>query len=113
MRDRSIRIANNKHGAWKMSWLLATFKVQDGKQHEFENIMEALIKQVRATEPNTLLYTLTKSKKLSTEYVMIEQYKSDDDRKAHGQTEYFQAALPKFMACLDGNPQMSSLVPVA
>ena len=95
-----------------MSWLLATFKVQDGKQSEFEAVMNALGAKVRANEPNTLVYTLTKSKKDPTEYVMIEQYRSDDDRKTHGQSDYFQEALPKFMACLDGNPKMSSLVEV-
>jgi quinol monooxygenase YgiN len=96
-----------------MSWLLATFKVQDGKQEEFEAVMAALVAQVRANEPGTLTYTLTKSKKDPTEYVMIENYRSDEDRKAHGQTDYFQAAVPKFSACLSGNPQLSSLVVVS
>jgi quinol monooxygenase YgiN len=96
-----------------MSWLLATFKVKEGKQPDFEMIMNSLVEKVRASEPNTLVYVLTKSKRDPTEYVMIEQYKSDDDRKAHGQTPYFQEALPQFMACLEGNPQMSSLIPVS
>ena len=96
-----------------MSWLIATFKVQDGKQSEFEGVMNDLVQKVRSREPNTLVYTLTKSKKDPTQYLMIEQYKSDDDRKAHGQTDYFQEALPKFMACCDGNPQMNSLVQVS
>jgi quinol monooxygenase YgiN len=96
-----------------MSWLLATFKVQEGRQTEFEAIMKPLIDQVRAKEPGTLLYTLTKSKKDPSEYVMIEHYRSDDDRKAHGQTDYFKEAAPKFSACLVGNPQLSSLVVVS
>jgi quinol monooxygenase YgiN len=96
-----------------MSWLIATFKVKDGKQAEFEAVMNPLAEKVKANEPGTLQYVLTKSKKDPTEYVMIEQYRSDDDRKAHGQTAYFQEALPKFMACLEGNPAMSSLVAVA
>jgi quinol monooxygenase YgiN len=92
-----------------VSWLIATFKVQDGKQAEFESVLNGLIEQVRLNEPNTLQYVLTKSKKDPTQYIMIEQYKSEDDRKAHGQTAYFKEAAPKFMACLDGNPQLTSL----
>jgi quinol monooxygenase YgiN len=92
--------------------MIANFKVQDGKQAEFEAVMNDLIAKVHANEPNTLLYVLTKSKREPTDYVMVEQYRSDDDRKAHGQTAYFQEALPKFMACLNGNPQLTSLVAV-
>jgi quinol monooxygenase YgiN len=95
-----------------MIWLIANFKVQDGKQAEFESVMNALIEKVRAQEPNTLQYVLTKNKREPTQYIMIEQYKSDDDRKSHGQTPYFQEAAPKFMACLDGNPQLTNLLPV-
>jgi quinol monooxygenase YgiN len=96
-----------------MIWLLAKFKVQDGKQAEFEAVMASLVEQVRAKEAETLCYTLTKHKKDPTVYVMIEQYASEDARKAHGQTVYFQEALPKFMACLDGNPELTSLVGLA
>ena len=95
-----------------MSWLIANFKVQDGKQAEFEAVLGALVEQVRANEPGTLQYVLTKNKREPTEYVMVEQYASEDDRKAHGQTAYFQAAAPKFMALLDGNPKLTSLVAV-
>lgn len=93
-----------------MIWLLAKFKVKDGNQAEFEAVMLPLAEQVRAKEAGTLVYTLTKHKKDPTEYIMIEQYASDEDRKAHGQTDYFQAALPKFMACLDGAPELTSLI---
>lgn len=96
-----------------MSWLVATFKVQDGKQAEFEAVMSPLVEKVRANEPGTLIYTLVKSKKDPTEYLMIEQYKSDEDRKAHGQTDYFKEAASKFMALLDGNPTLNSLVQVS
>jgi len=95
-----------------MSWLIANFKVQDGKQAEFESILNALVEQVRANEPGTLQYVLTKSKREPTEYVMIEQYADEDARKSHGQTPYFQEAAPKFMALCDGNPKLTSLVAV-
>jgi quinol monooxygenase YgiN len=96
-----------------MIWAIATFKVIDGKQDEFEAIMKPLVEKVRANEPGTPVYALTKSKKDPTEYVMIEQYSSSDARKAHGETPYFQEALPKFMALLSSPLQLANYLPVA
>ena len=96
-----------------MSWLIATFKVQDGKQAEFEAVMNPLVEKVRAQEPGTLIYSLVKSKKDPTQYLMVERYRSDDDRKAHGQTDYFKQAADKFMALLAEPPQLNSLVDVS
>ena len=40
--------------------LIATMKVQAGKEAEFEKVFLALAKEVRAKEPGNHLYTLTK-----------------------------------------------------
>ncbi len=94
------------------SWLVVTLKVQDGKQAEFESFVTDLVQQVRANEPGTLVYTLTKSKTDPTEYTFIEQYATPEDRVKHGQSEYFKAAGPKFAAVLAGRPTMVELDPI-
>ncbi|MET0182067.1 MAG: putative quinol monooxygenase, partial [Caulobacterales bacterium] len=76
-----------------MSWLLATFNVQESRTAEFEGIMRDLITQVRANEPGTLTYTLVKSKKEPNTYIMIENYASREARDLHGNTDYFKAAV--------------------
>lgn len=96
-----------------MSWLLATFKVLEGREDEFEGIMRDLIAQVRANEPGALTYTLVKSKKEPGEYIMIENYASREARELHAKTDYIAAAVPKFMACLDGTPSIKSLDVIA
>jgi len=91
-----------------MTWLLATFKVQEGKQAEFESVMRDLMKEVHANEPDVPVYQLVKSKKEANKYVMIERYATAEARKAHGETAYFKAAMPKFMACLEGALELNS-----
>jgi quinol monooxygenase YgiN len=88
-----------------MIGLVVTLKVKDGTQAAFEAAMEELIPQVRANEPGCLLYSMTRKKGSATEYVMMEQYRSQADIDHHNGTAYFQAALPKLMPCLDGAPQ--------
>jgi quinol monooxygenase YgiN len=88
-----------------MIGLVVTLKVQDGKQTDFEAAMAELIGHVRANEPNTVLYSMTRKKGSTTEYVMMEQYRSQADIDHHNSTPYFQAALPKLGPCLAGAPE--------
>lgn len=92
-----------------MVWLVVTLKVQDGKQAEFEKVAGELMAAVKANEPNTLTYTLTKKKGSSDEYVFVEHYKTAADRDAHGKTEYFRAIAPRMGPFLAGAPQILEL----
>lgn len=87
-----------------MIGLVVTLTVKEGAQADFEAAMGELIPQVRANEAGCLLYSMTRKKGSATEYVMMEQYKSQADIDHHGATPYFQAALPKLGACLAGAP---------
>jgi quinol monooxygenase YgiN len=94
-----------------MTWLLVKFKIQDGKQAEFEGVLRDLAAKVRANEPGVPTYTLVKKQgdANATEYWMIENYKDAASLQAHGQTDYFKAAGPKFMGCLAGAPDVQML----
>jgi quinol monooxygenase YgiN len=72
--------------------VIATIKVQEGKNDEFESVFVELTKQVLANEEGCLFYALHRSKSDSQIYKVLEQYKSADDLTAHGQTDYFKAA---------------------
>jgi len=89
--------------------LVVTLKVKDGKQAEFEAMARDLVPQVRANEPGNVQYMLCKKDGSTTEYVFIEQYKSQADIDAHGKTAYFQQAMPIFGACLDGRPDIARM----
>lgn len=92
-----------------MIGVVATLKVQDGKQAEFEAVFRDLAEQVRAKEPGNLCYQLTKSRADGTVYKVLELYKDQDALTHHGGTEYFRAAGPKMGPCLAGRPEIEYL----
>ncbi|MEL7111064.1 MAG: putative quinol monooxygenase [Pseudomonadota bacterium] len=89
-----------------MIGVIATLEIQDGKQGDFEGVAKDLMAKVKANEPGCLTYQLYKAKGSETTYIFMEQYASGDALKAHGQTDYFQAAQPGLGACLAGPPKI-------
>ena len=92
-----------------MIGLVVTLKIKDGKQEEFEAVARELISQVRANEPGNAQYTLTRKQGSTTEYVFLEQYKSQEDLDAHGKSAHYLANAPKLGPCLDGRPDIIRL----
>lgn len=85
--------------------VVATIRVKEDKQADFEAVMKELGEQVRANEPGTTLYQVCKSKQSPT-YVVLENYTDQDAFNHHTTTSYFKAAGPKMGACLDGAPKI-------
>jgi quinol monooxygenase YgiN len=92
-----------------MIGVVATLKVQDGKNAEFEAVFTALAAQVRANEKGNLAYALTRSRADPNTYKVLELYTDQDALTAHGQTDYFKAAGPKLGPCLAGRPEIEYL----
>jgi len=92
-----------------MIGVVATLKVQDGKQGEFEAIFTDLAAKVRANEPGNVFYQLTKSRADATVYKVLELYKDQEALSAHGQTDYFKAAGAKMGPCMGGRPEIEYL----
>ncbi|MDE2463872.1 MAG: antibiotic biosynthesis monooxygenase [Alphaproteobacteria bacterium] len=86
--------------------VVATLKVAQGKEAEFEGVFRELSAQVRANEPGNKLYQLCRSKADSSVYVVMEMYADDAALKAHGASEHFKAAGPKLGPCLAGRPEI-------
>jgi quinol monooxygenase YgiN len=87
--------------------LIATMKVQAGKEAEFEKLFLALAKEVRAKEPGNHLYTLTKDG--DGTYHVLEIYENEEALNVHGKTEHFKAAGPKLGPTLAGRPDIRRL----
>lgn len=92
-----------------MIGVIATLKVQDGKQAEFEAIFTELTAQVRANEPGNHAYQLCKSRTEANSYKVLELYADADALKAHGASDYFKAAGPKLAGVLGGRPEIEYL----
>ncbi len=92
-----------------MIGIVATLKVKDGSQEAFEAVFRELAPLVRANEPGCLLYALTRKQGSTTEYVVMEQYKTQADVDAHGKSAHFTTFAPKMGPCLDGRPEIIRL----
>jgi quinol monooxygenase YgiN len=92
-----------------MIGIVAKLTVKDGAQKEFEEVMTALAKDVRANEPGNVIYDLMLKSGSTTEYYVMEQYKDEAAAAAHSASAHFRAAGPKLGACLDGRPDIIRL----
>ena len=92
-----------------MIGVVATLKVQEAKASEFEQIFTDLAKQVRANEPGNIVYQLTKSRAEPNTYKVLELYRDQDALAAHGASDHFKAAGPKWGPVLAGRPEVEYL----
>jgi len=86
--------------------IIATLKVQEGKDKDFEAIFHDLAKAVRANEPGNRLYQVCKSRKDPNAYVVMEIYESDEALKAHGASEHFKTIGAGLGPTLAGRPDI-------
>ena len=85
--------------------VVATLKIQDGKEAEFEEVMKELAGQVRANESGCQLYQICRSRKAGT-YVVMERYDDMEAFQAHSKTDYFKAAGARMAPCFAGAPEI-------
>jgi quinol monooxygenase YgiN len=86
--------------------IVATLKVQDGKEAEFEAVFRDLATAVRANEPGNRLYQVFKSRKDKNSYVVMEMYENEDAMKAHGKTDHFRSIGARLGPTLAGPPDI-------
>jgi quinol monooxygenase YgiN len=89
--------------------VIATLKVQPGKEKEFEAIFHDLAKAVRANEPGNKLYQVCKSRKDAGTYVVMEIYDNEDALKAHGASDHFKTIGAGLGPTLAGRPDIHYL----
>lgn len=89
--------------------IVATIRVQEGRNAEFEEVFTALAQQVRENEPGCLMYQLTKSRSEPDTYKVLEVYKDQAAVDHHSGTDYFKAASRKMGPCLAGRPAIDFL----
>lgn len=92
-----------------MIGIVATIKVQDGKNAEFEKVFLDMAAKVKANESGCLLYQLTRSKSDPNTYKVLELYADADALKLHGGTDYFKAGGAAMGPTLAGRPEIEYL----
>jgi quinol monooxygenase YgiN len=89
-----------------MQTLIATLKVQNGKQEEARTLFRELSAAVRANEPGTLAYVFHQRKDDPLTFCVYEKYASEDAFKAHGAN--LAKWGPASPACSPGGPRSCS-----
>ena len=96
-----------------MVTVIATLRVQSGKEEAFQREAEKMITHVKANEPGTLTYVLHRSSADPTEFMFYEVYKDQEALNTHGASEpmrHFFGAVGGFVA---GRPEIKTFQEVA
>jgi quinol monooxygenase YgiN len=89
--------------------IIATLKIQDGKEPAFEAVFGELAAAVHANEPGNKLYQLFKSRKDKNTYVVMEMYESEEALKAHGKTDHYRTIGARLGPSMAGAPDIQYL----
>ena len=89
-----------------MITVVATLKVQPGKEGAFRQEAEKMIAHVKANEPGTLVYVLHQSTKDPTEFMFFETYSDQAAFSAHGASESMRHFFGAVGTLVAGRPEV-------
>ena len=91
--------------------IIATLRVQPGKEAEFEGVFAQLAPAVHANEPGNSYYKLFRTSEAGV-YKVFECYDDDAAVEAHRASDHFLTLGAKLGPCLAGAPEIEKLAAV-
>ncbi|WP_033074723.1 putative quinol monooxygenase [Sphingopyxis sp. MWB1] len=88
--------------------IIATLRVQPGKEAEFEGVFAELAPAVRANEPGNSYYRLFKAEEAGV-YKVLECYDDAAATEAHRASDHFRTLGAKLAPCLAAPPEIERL----
>ena len=88
--------------------IIATLRVQPGKEAEFEGVFAELAPAVAANEPGNSYYRLFRTEEAGV-YKVLECYDDGAAVEAHRASEHFRTLGAKLGPCLGGAPEIEKL----
>ena len=88
--------------------IVATLRVQPGKEEEFEGVFAELAPAVAANEPGNSYYKLFRTAETGV-YKVLECYDDDAAVEAHRASDHFRSLGAKLGPCLAGAPEIERL----
>lgn len=92
---------------------LVTMTFAPEHEDDFLKLAASVVAQVRANEPGTLLYVLTKDPERDHTYVWIERYRDQQALARHGEAPYMADALAKLPGWWSAPPSLVQLREIA
>lgn len=91
--------------------IIATLRVQPGKEAEFEGVFAELAPAVHANEPGNSYYRLFRAEETGV-YKVMECYDDAAATQAHRASDHFRTLGAKLGPCLAGAPEIEKLTAV-
>lgn len=88
--------------------IIATIRVQAGKEEEFEGVFAELAPAVHANEPGNSFYRLFRTDEAGV-YKVLECYDDDAAVEAHRKSDHFRTLGAKLGPCLAGAPEIERM----
>ncbi len=88
--------------------IVATIRVKEGRQDQFEDVALKLVEAVNANEEGCLLYTLNKGDDPAV-YVFLERYADAAAMSAHRGSDHFKSLGRLLGEFMDGPPEVTLL----
>ena len=88
--------------------VIATLRVQPGKEEAFEGVFAELAAAVHADEPGNSYYKLFRTAETGV-YKVLECYDDEAAIAAHRASDHFRTLGAKLGPCLAGAPEIESL----
>ena len=88
--------------------IIATLRVQPGKEEAFEGVFAELAAAVRANEPGNSYYRLFRTGETGI-YKVLECYDNQAALDAHRASDHFRSIGARLGPCLAGAPEIETL----
>ncbi|MDP6345869.1 MAG: putative quinol monooxygenase [Alphaproteobacteria bacterium] len=85
--------------------IVATIRVKEGCEADFESVAKELVAAVNANEPGCLFYQLHKGEEPLT-YYFIERYENEAAIDTHRQTDHFKQIGGRMGPSMAGRPDV-------
>lgn len=82
---------------------IATLVIKAGKEVEFERLQKELSELTHASEPNTVVYDVLKSRTKPRTYVVYGRFKDEAAFQVHQASGFHDRLVPPIMACVEGD----------
>src|SRR3979490_260423 len=88
---------------------IATLRIKDGREIEFERLQKELSELTHAGEPGTLVYDVIKSRDKPRTYVVYGRFKDESAFQAHQASAFHERLVPPIIACVEGDMDLQML----
>ena len=85
-----------------MTAFIATLRIKPGQEAEFERLQQELSELTHASEPDTLVYDILRSRDTPDTYVVYARFKDEAAFQLHQGTDFHERLVPPILATVAG-----------